>query len=201
MAHQMTALGHEVSTVVLFDVPNPYYMSKHAAVWTSQNSYRDDLCRLRAREVPLWIALKVRWSVVKIFSRLRNGLRRTDDTPDQSDPTEVRSEAARKYRPAPYAGNVLLFKRSRGELSTPYLELMVACQLRHCERYLDPMFGWGEAVKGNLVICYLSGLDHLEIFRSEIDRTTVARRLRGLFDGAIKAFSSPEVLLGCNANN
>jgi thioesterase domain-containing protein len=177
MVQQMNTLGHQVSTVVLFDVPNPHYMIEYSAVWTSLNSYRDDLRRLDARQIPLWVALKLRWFIVKTVSRLQNHLLRTNGTPERLDPEEMRSEAARSYRPAPYAGNVLLFRRCRGELSTPYLKLMVACQLRHCEQYLDAMFGWGEVVSGNLEICYLSGLDHLEIFKSEIDRATVKLKL------------------------
>jgi len=66
------------------------------------------------------------------------------------------------YRPAPYSGRVLLVKRER------YL----------VGRYRDPNFGWGGVVQNEIEICKVNSIDHLEIFKPEIDRVLVAKTLR-----------------------
>jgi hypothetical protein len=72
----------------------------------------------------------------------------------------------RKYRPKPYAGRLLLFKR-HPELSG---------------RYLDDLLGWGATVRGKIEVWQLETSDHLEIFKSESDRSRVAQKLRIIFD-------------------
>lgn len=80
----------------------------------------------------------------------------------------VEIAAVEKYRPALYSGRLLLVKRHRG--------------LNWRWRYLEPDFGWGETVRGGLEICLIDAADHLEIFKSDVDRTLVAHTLRRCFD-------------------
>lgn len=168
IAQQMSALGHELGLLVLFDTPNPYYMQEYSALRMSLNSYREDLHRLRAREIPQWAALKCKGLLIKKAGQLKNAWRGTIGAEDEMGPSEARIRTARRYRPKPYSGKVLLFKRHR--------ELF--------GRYLDPQFGWGTAVSGDLDICRVNAVDHLEIFKSELDRTVVAQELRDHFNDA-----------------
>jgi Thioesterase domain len=75
---------------------------------------------------------------------------------------------AEKYRPALYSSRLLLVKRNRG--------------LNWRWRYLEPDFGWGKLVRGRLEICTIEAADHLEIFKSDVDRALVAQTLRRCFD-------------------
>jgi thioesterase domain-containing protein len=168
IAQQMSTLGHEVSLLVLFDTPNPYYMREYSALHMSLNSYRDDLSRLRVHEIPSWAAMKIKALVTKKTGWLQKASLEANGAQAQLGPSERRIELARKYRPTPYSGRVLLFKRHR-ELTG---------------RYLDRWFGWGKAVSGDIEICEVDALDHLEIFKSEIDRTVVAQALRDNFSEA-----------------
>ena len=186
IAQQMRALNREVSLVVLFDVPNPHYMSEYASLWTGANSYWNDLRRLRLNEVPLWVALKLRWMLVKHTNWLQQPALGSGAAPKQFEPWEERGAAARAYHPEPYSGKVLLFRRHQGELSIPYLEPVIGNQVRRCDRYLDPQFGWGEAVRGNLEVYQMSAFNHLELFKSEIERAAVARELREQFNQVIE---------------
>jgi len=169
-AQQLSALGREVGLLVLFDIPNPYYMREYSAVRMSLNSYREDLHRLRVGEIPGWVAMKFQGLINRKVNWLQHILLGADGPKELLTPLEVRIQLARKYRPAPYSGKVLLFKR--------YRELL--------GRYLDPQFGWGEVVRGDLDICPVDAVDHLEIFKTESDRATVARKLRQRFDETIQ---------------
>jgi thioesterase domain-containing protein len=174
-AQQLCALGHKVGKLVLFDTPNPYYMREYSAFWLSLNSYRDDLHRLKISEIPGWAVMKFKRLIFKRTSSLEHGSLPVHGGRDHMGPSEIRIEAARKYRPAPYEGSVLLFRRYR-ELTG---------------RYLDPQFGWGIAIRGDLDICQSIALDHLEIFKSELDRVTIARMLREHFNQVLTSSSSP----------
>jgi thioesterase domain-containing protein len=190
IAQQMRARGREVSLVVLFDVPNPHYMSEYASLWTGVNSYRDDLRRLRIHEIPLWLALKLRWLLVKHTDWLQPPSLETNGAANQFEPWEERRAAARGYNPEPYSGKVLLFRRYQGELSIPYLEPVIGNQVRRCDRYLDPKFGWGEAVHDNLEVCQMNAFNHLELFKSEIECAAVARKLRERFNHDLDQYSA-----------
>jgi thioesterase domain-containing protein len=165
-AQQLHALGRKVSKLVLFDTPNPYYMREYSALWMSLNSYREDLHRMRISEIPAWVIMKFKKLISKQIAGLEYGSLPLNGGRDQMGPSEIRIRAARKYRPASYEGSVILFRR--------YRELV--------GRYLDPQFGWGTAVRGDVEICQSDALDHLEIFKSELDRLTIARVLRKHFD-------------------
>jgi len=172
IAQRLRALGREVGLLVLFDTPNPYFMREYSDFWRSVNSYRTDLSNLRWGEIPRWMAEK--------FSGLRerkpswlpwtsNTENRTRSIMDQMGPSTVRITAARRYRPAPYSGRVLLVKRERH---------LVA-------RYRDPNLGWGGVIQSEIEICRVNSIDHLEIFKPELDRVLVARTLRKSIDEVV----------------
>jgi thioesterase domain-containing protein len=168
-AQQMNALGHEIALLILFDTPNPHYMREYSSLRMSVNSYRADLHRLELREIPRWTGMKIKGLVNREISWLQHVLLRTESRKDEIGPSEIRIRAARKYRPAPYLGDVLLFKRHREFVG----------------RYLNPQFGWSGVVRGGLEICSVEAIDHLEIFKTEIDRAVVARKLSQRFNETI----------------
>jgi thioesterase domain-containing protein len=166
-AQQLRAQGREIGLLVLFDTPNPYYMREYSAIRMSLNSYREDLHRLQVHEIPRWVGMKFKALVSREATRLQCVLLGTGK---KLEPLEIRIRAARKYRPAPYLGKVLLFRRHR--------ELV--------GRYLDPEFGWNGVVRGDFEVCRVDATDHLEIFKTEIDRAVVARKLNQYFKKSIK---------------
>jgi thioesterase domain-containing protein len=173
IAQRLRASGHEVGLLVLFDTPNPCFMREYSDFWLSVNSYRTDLSKLRWSEIPGWVAEKARGFEGGKPSWLpwtSNTVSSAASPTDKFGPLSDRVIAARKYRPAPYSGRVLLVKRERGLVG----------------RYRDPLFGWGEVVRGKIEICKVGAADHLEIFKSEIDRTNVAQRLRESIDEVIE---------------
>jgi thioesterase domain-containing protein len=177
IAQQLRALKHEVGLLVLFETPNPYFMREYSDFRMSVASYRADLSKLHWSEIPGWMAQKLRglkegrpsWLPIKWNTR-----NRAPSVMDQFSPFSPRVTAARKYRPAPYPGRLLLVKRDR--------ELV--------GRYRDPQFGWGGVAQGKMEICIVSALDHLDIFKSEPDRSTVAQWLRKSLDEVIAGASS-----------
>jgi thioesterase domain-containing protein len=172
IAQQLRALGHEVSLLVLFESPNPYFMREYSDFWMSVNSYRTDLSKLRWSAIPGWIAEKFRGLKKKKPSWLPWTPVAATHKPsvmDQFGPDSPRVIAARMYHPAPYSGRVLLVKRERDLIG----------------RYRDPLFGWGDVVQGQIDVCKVSSPDHLEIFKSEPDRLVVAQRLRRCIDEVI----------------
>ena len=173
IAQRLQAQGHEVGLLVLFDTPNPYFAREYSDFWMSVNSYRADLSKLRWSEVPAWMAEKFRGlkhRKPRWLPGTLNGPTRTQSFADQYAPSSPRIIAARKYRPAPYSGRFLLVKRERDLIG----------------RYRDPSFGWDKVVQGRLEVCKVSATDHLEIFKSDLDRSTVAQRLRSSMDDVIE---------------
>lgn len=171
IAQQLRLLGHEVGLLVLFESPNPYFMREYSKFWTTINCDRVELSKLSWNEIPGWAVKKFREGSSKSLGWTHSKLKRRSSEKVQFEPLWNRVEAARNYRPAPYSGRFLLVKRER--------ELF--------GRYRDPYFGWGEVVQGEIEITKVSSADHLEIFKSEIDRFTVAQRLRKAIDEAIGA--------------
>ena len=181
IAQQLLALGHNVGLLVLFDTPNPYFMREFSAVRLKLASYGADLSTMRWREMPGWAAGEFRGLVQRKIAKFRRVCLGTSGLEaDQFGPLTARMTAARKYRPKPYKGSFLLIKRYR-ELTG---------------RYRDPKFGWGEVVNGDIEVCTVSALDHLEIFKSETDRALVAQKLRACFNRiewpSGDAFGAPE---------
>jgi thioesterase domain-containing protein len=168
-AQQLVALGCQVGLLVLFDTPNPYFMREYSDFQMSVISYRTDLSKLRWSEIPGWVGEKFRGlkdGKPSWFPWKSNGVNGTRNTIDKLGPLSVRVIAARKYRPRPYSGRVLLIKREQELIG----------------RYRDPLFGWGSVVSGKLEVCKVSAIDHLEIFKSELDRLAVAQNLRRSID-------------------
>jgi thioesterase domain-containing protein len=172
IAQRLRALGHEVGLLVLFDTPNPYFMREYSDFWMSVTSYRTDLSKLRWSEIPGWVAEKIRglkdgkpgwlpWTSIAANS--------TPSVMDQFGPSSLRITAARKYRPQPYTGRVLLVKREHDLVG----------------RYRDPKFGWGGVVRNEIEICSVNSADHLEIFKPELDRVLVAQTLRRSIDQVV----------------
>ena len=171
IAQRLRARGHEVGLLVLFDAPNPYFMREYSDFWMSVNSYRSDLSVMQWREIPGWIIDKVRGLKERRPRWLRpsNGVNRTRSILEGLKSSTVRILATRKYRPAPYSGRVLLVKRGGNLVG----------------RYRDPNFGWGEVVQNEIEICRVNALDHLEIFKPELDRALVAQTLRKSIDKVV----------------
>ena len=179
VAQQLRAFGHEVHLLVLFESPNPYFMREYSDFWMSINSYRTDLNKLSWSEIPEWTAEKFRGLKKRRPSWLPWGespTKRTSSTIDQFGPLGTRGTAARHYRPASYSGGFLLVKRDRELIG----------------RYRDPYYGWGEVVQGEIDVCTVSAADHLKIFESELDRSSVAQRLRRRIDEVLEVASAPE---------
>jgi thioesterase domain-containing protein len=172
IAQRLHALGHEVGLLVLFDTPNPYFMREYSNFWMSVNSYQTDLSRLRWSEIPGWAFEKARGLKERKPSWLpwtSNGANRTRSLMEQLRTSTVRLAAARMYRPAPYAGKVLLVKRQRHLVG----------------RYRDTNFGWGEVVQNEIKVCKVNSVDHLEIFKPETDRMRIAQTLRRSIDDVV----------------
>jgi thioesterase domain-containing protein len=173
IAQRLQALGHEVGLLVLFDTPNPYYMREFSDFWMSVTSYRTDLSKLHWSEIPAWAVEKVRGLKERKPSWLpwaSNGANRTRSLMNELGASPVRLNAARMYRPAPYSGRVLLVKRERHLVG----------------RYRDPKFGWGDVVRNEIEICRVNSIDHLEIFKPELDRALVAQTLRKSIDEVVE---------------
>jgi len=171
-AQQLYALGHEVGLLVMFDTPNPYFMREYSHFWMSLASYRDDLNRLHWTEYPSWAMGKVLGLIDRKLPGLRVKLGLSNGVSQkvaELGPLSTRMQAARKYRPAPYAGRFLLVKRTR-----------------MTGRYLHPSFGWSAVVKGGVDVCKISSLDHNEIFKTESDRIAVAQALNQAIDEVIE---------------
>jgi thioesterase domain-containing protein len=174
-AQQLRALGHEVGLLVIFDNPNPYYMREYSHFWMSLASYRDDLNRLHWTEYPGWAMGKVRALIDHKVPGLRVKLGLSSGVSQkvaELGPLSTRMEAARKYRPAPYAGRFLVVKRTR-----------------MTGRYRHPSLGWSEVVDGKVNVCEVSSLDHTEIFKPESDRAAVAAALNRAIEEVIEESS------------
>ncbi len=172
IAQRLKTSGREVGLLVLFDTPNPYYMREYSDFWMSVTSYRTDLSQLRWSEIPAWAAEKVRGLKDRKPSWLpwaTNGANRTRALIDEMGTSPIRLTAARKYRPAPYSGRFLLVKRERHLVG----------------RYRDLNFGWGGVVRNQIEICRVNSVDHLEIFKPELDRALVAQTLRKSIDQVV----------------
>jgi thioesterase domain-containing protein len=177
-AQQLRALGHDVALLALFDTPNPYFMREYSHLHMSLNSYLTDLSRLRWAEIPGWLGEKLRGLMgggPSSPSSKSNAANETRSKIEQFGPLSMRVIAARKYRPGSYPGRVLLVKREHELIG----------------RYRDRYFGWGDVVSGKIDVCNISSLDHLEIFKSELDRAAVAQSLRKCIDEVIEHHRRP----------
>jgi thioesterase domain-containing protein len=164
-AQQLQALGHEVGLLVLFDTPNFCLMPGGTPPLPRETPSRRR--RRRLFDTPHWYLLPSAgiWACLAAMRVALERIRGRDAPRREAELAE-----ALEYRPAPYSGRLLLVKRHRG--------------LSWQEQYLEPDFGWGETVRGGVEICLVGAADHLEIFKSEVDRVLVAQTLRRCFDEA-----------------
>jgi hypothetical protein len=133
-----------VALLVLFDVANPFFMRQYsggsrfsARLQYSWRFHRAQLANKPISEIPGYVARRVR-------RRLNQSAE-----PEHADPVLVRIVSARHYRPQPLEVRVLLFKRHAAEF---------------LGRQADPLFGWGDLVKGDVEICVMECAEHLDIF-------------------------------------
>jgi thioesterase domain-containing protein len=134
IAQQLRASGHDVSLLVLLDVPNPSYSNPSNWLIGATKYLRYGLKRARR--------LGLRVSLVYISQHLFKRLPRKVGT--QSSRTEMRvaremiEAAALSYQPEKYDGNVLLILASERPPHANFLP------------------GWQAVVSGNLQACYLN---------------------------------------------
>jgi thioesterase domain-containing protein len=168
IAQQLLAKGHEVGLLVVFDVPNPYFMKEYSRFHRSLAYHRAALAGMRWHKIPGWLIGK--FAGVAARRLLRSSSQSGEIFELGAFPPRV--EAARKYRPKDYNGAFLLFK------GRPCLR----------GRYLNPRLGWGEVVRGKIEVVQLGAINHIEIFKSELDRALVAQKLRESFAQNAAAF-------------
>jgi thioesterase domain-containing protein len=171
IAQRLESLGHHVALLVLFDTSNPFFMREYSKIETfrarildSVRYHRANLGRMDLVQMPAYVARKLGSRFDPKRSPRTNLPIEADDAGDSSgmrkpEAFEIRIEAARRYRPLPYSGRVLLFKRSN-HLSG---------------RYLDPSFGWLGTARGDFEVCLVRAA-HLDIF-SKDSRDLIARKL------------------------
>jgi thioesterase domain-containing protein len=168
VAQQLRAQGREVGLLVLFDTPNPYFMGEYSKLRMSLAYHRSAFARMRWREVPAWATSKLAGLTYRKLQELHLSLRGLNHQASEVFPFgsfPPRIECSRKYRPRPYGGDILLFKSHRQLVG----------------RYLDPQLGWGEVARGKIEVVQLAATDHLEIFKSDLDRALVVQRLERSF--------------------
>jgi amino acid adenylation domain-containing protein len=168
VARQLTALKHQVALLTIFDAVNPYFMREYSPLRRSFAYNMAAIKNLRWTEVPGWTVAKVATAIglsKGMATPIGNELGATTDA-SQFGLSSERIAAARAYRPQPFEGRFLLFKSWR----------------RLGGRYRDSLFGWGEVVRGDVEVCQLSAEEHLDLFKSEVDRKLVAQKLRIAFD-------------------
>ena len=164
IAQQLERQGHDVALLVLFDTANPFFMREYSKVEELRARLADSFRCHRANLARMDYIQRPSYILRKLGARLRR-LRVGPDTTIEfgavlkPEAFEVRIKAARNYRPMPYRGRVLLFKRNN-HLSG---------------RYLDPSFGWLGTVTGDFELCLVSAA-HLDIF-SKDNRELIARKL------------------------
>ncbi len=171
IAQRLESLGHHVALLVLFDTSNPFFMREYSKIETfrarivdSVRYHRANLGRMDLVQMPAYVARKLGSRFGPKRSPRTNLPVKADHPGDSSgvdkpEAFEIRIEAARRYRPLPYRGRVLLFKRSNHLTG----------------RYLDPSFGWRGTARGDFEVCLVRAA-HLDIF-SKDSRDLIARKL------------------------
>jgi thioesterase domain-containing protein len=191
IAQQLESLGHQVALLVLFDTANPFFMREYSRieafrVWIA-DSFRyhlGNLGRMDFAQMPAYFARKLS---ARLGRKRRSASKYVPILDTAGAPAEVRKpeafeiriKAVRKYRPEPYRGRILLFKRNN-HLSG---------------RYLDPSFGWFGTATGDFELCLVRAA-HLDIF-SKDSRDLIARKLgvrltEAVEDSASASWSVPQ---------
>ena len=183
VAQQLRSRGHEIELLALFDSHNPRFVRAYSNLRTSLTFNRAAFMRRRWNEIPAWMAAKLA-KAVKAMRPLGSSIPEDEGQSSITDPTRfrlwpARGRAIKKYRPKPFAGRVVVFKRPTNLGG----------------RYLDARLGWGEVVRGEIDVVQLGVSKHLDLFKADSDRALVAQKLRNSID-EIVAFGHGENTLG-----
>jgi len=170
VAQQLQSLGHEVGLLALFDSHNPEFVRAYSTVRTSLAFNRAAFSRKSWSQVPGWVAGKIAKAAVKTLRSFEVSLPAQEGRNPGADSRSLtqfgllpsHGAAIRRYRPKPFAGGVVVFKRPP----------------RLGGRYLDASLGWGETVRGKIDVIQLGPSRHLDLFKSDSDRNLVAQKLR-----------------------
>jgi thioesterase domain-containing protein len=165
VARQLSALGHRIALLVLFDVANPHFMRQYsggARFWSalrySWRFHRAHLSDLPLTGMPGYL-----------IDCIKRRLTRREE-PEHANPVLARIVSARYYQPQPLAARVLLFKRNRAEF---------------LGRHADSLFGWGDVVKGDIEVCVMECAEHLDIFAGA-NGDILARKLHTRLSEAVR---------------
>lgn len=192
IAQQLERLGHHVALLVLFDTANPFFMREYSKLeefraWIADSFryHRANLGRMDFSQMPTYLARKLgaRFGRKREVRGNSGAIVDTAGEPHelrQLEAFEIRIHAARQYRPEPYRGRIVLFKRNN-HLSG---------------RYLDPSFGWLGTAIGDFELCLVSAA-HLDIF-SKDNRELIARKLsvrltEAVENSALTSRSTPQL--------
>jgi thioesterase domain-containing protein len=172
IAQQLERLGHCVALLVLFDTANPWFMREYSTFEEFRvrivDSFRYHLSNLRRTDfsqMPAYIVHKLGSRLGHWRGAARSNAEAIADTNAElgeilkPEAFEIRIQAARKYRPEPYGGRILLFKRTNSLYG----------------RYLDPSFGWLGTATGDFELCLVHAA-HPDIFSTD-NRDFIARKL------------------------
>jgi thioesterase domain-containing protein/acyl carrier protein len=175
VAQQLSARGKQVALLVLFDASNPFFMRDYSELSRSLaglrynlRSHATNLRKLALFQRPGYL-MKTLWTWRPGLAFSRRAFSKDRNDPD---PLMIRISAARQYRPRPLSNPTLLFKRSGDEL---------------LGRHADSLYGWGDVIRGDLDLCVLEGVEHLDIFsgrNSDLVIHKLSHRLREAFDEA-----------------
>jgi oxalate---CoA ligase len=170
VAQQLIESGHEVALLVLFDSSCPVQPSVSWARRKGSNVriHLRELRAMRVEKYSTYLAPVLARQVEALRSRIRawtGGDMPGVDQPssEDRDPPVAFQDASRSYRPQPYHGRAILFKRTKGISS----------------RFVLPDCGWGAFIN-RLHICVVPG-DHFAMF-VEPGVAILADRLRSILD-------------------
>ena len=166
VAQQLTAAGHQVPLLVLFDSscpvqPQTSWLSRMIA---NVRIHTRELHSMGIAEYPAYLKPLLGRRVRAFKRHMQSGGRGVgsadlEPLPDD-DPSTAFLFASRAYRPQPYCGRTVLFKRTRW-LSN---------------RFALPDCGWGAFIPDHLEVCEIAG-DHFSMF-VEPDVAIMADKLR-----------------------
>jgi oxalate---CoA ligase len=163
VAQQLVAQGQEVGSLILFDAANPARFEK-LSWWAVLFARIDNLIQkvwfhlkivrqIGLKELPMYFLARLKTILLntsRSATKVRYDIGRRLSTPSRErlrSGEDVERIAGQAYRPQPYAGRVVLFRRS----------------LRPNGRYEDAQLGWGDIVCGELDVYEIPG-DHRDMF-------------------------------------
>ncbi|MGC2758560.1 AMP-binding protein [Candidatus Binatus sp.] len=172
IAQQLIADGHEVALLVLFDSSCPVQpnVSSTRRKLSNARIHLRELQAMGVNEYWAYLAPVLGRRVQALRSRIRSVARGVSITPPEqplgqdADPSLAFQESSRAYRPRPYPGRAILFKRTRWISS----------------RFVLPDCGWGAFIPNGFEVCIVPG-DHFAMF-VEPGVAILADKLRSILD-------------------